>query len=192
MRPWWPPTNHCGHSSFYDCGNFLASARFKSESAGPRPTSLFTLACAISPFLSRSVALDPQTHCTSFTHKTIANPPRLSGIVTSMNPGSEMTTFDHIRHNTFGGFILVPAGRQVVPSYVETDMGPWGWQWRGGARSLVSVPPASIPITIKTLMDDIEKVGRLQTPVMLITDDDRLGSARDVQNCHRLGLFKVS
>ena len=50
-------------------------------------------------------------------------------------------------------------------------MGPWGWQWKDGVRDLVAVPPSELRITIKALMDDIEKVGALKgTRVSFITD----------------------
>lgn len=73
-----------------------------------------------------------------------------------MNSDFENIAFDYYRHNGVGGFASVPAGRHVAPP--DVDVGPWGWQWRDGACNLVSVPPESIPIPAKTLMDDIEKV----------------------------------
>lgn len=46
----------------------------------------------------------------------------------------------------------------VSSVYVGTHTGPWGWQWRGGVQPLISTSPSSTRITIKNLMDDIEKV----------------------------------
>jgi len=76
-----------------------------------------------------------------------------------MNGYPDMPTINCIRYDTVQGFVLVPEDKWVSPIYVETHMGPWGWQWRVGVRDLVSVPPSSTRITIKALMDDIEKVG---------------------------------
>lgn len=110
-----------------------------------------------------------------------------------MNSCPRMTTVDYARHDTAQGFIIVPKGRLIAPFYVETHLGPWGWQWRGGVSGMVSVPQPSIPITVKTLMDDIEKVGTLRRAhVLFITDEQRLGCARDVQNCHRLCILDFS
>ena len=79
-----------------------------------------------------------------------------------MNPYPGMPAINCARHSTAQGFVLVPEDNWVPPVYVETHLGPWGWQWRDGVRRLVSTPPSPIRITIKALMDSIEKVGALE------------------------------
>jgi len=72
-------------------------------------------------------------------------------------------------------------------------MGPWGWQWRDGVRELVSALPSPTRVTIKALMDDIEKVKDAEGYLVLfVADKECLGCTGDVQNHHRLGLFKIS
>lgn len=76
-----------------------------------------------------------------------------------MNAYSEMSANNYTYNSTVHGFTLVPEDKRTPPAYMETSMGPWGWQWRDGVRGLVLVPPSQTRITIKVLMDNIEKVG---------------------------------
>ena len=129
---------------------------------------------------------DSPVHSTSM-QGIIASPPTLG---TNMNSYSDKTTFDYTCHNTDAGFTSFPAGRRVAPS--DADMGPWGWQWRDGLCNLTSVSLEAIPIPVKTLMDDIEKVKMLYARVLLIANEGHSGRTGDVQNYHRLGLLKLS
>ena len=90
-----------------------------------------------------------------------------------MNVYCDVSAVSSARQSTIHGFILVPEDKWVPPVYVETPTGPWGWQWREGVRGLVSTPPSPIRITIKALMDNIEKVGTLERArVPLIIDKE--------------------
>ena len=101
-----------------------------------------------------------------------------------MNPYYEMST-DSFCYNTIQGFVLFPEDHGVSSVYVEAHMGPWGWQWRDGLRDLVSTPPSPTRITIKDLMDAIEKVNQARCCVLFITDERVCsGCAWDVQNPH--------
>lgn len=80
-----------------------------------------------------------------------------------MNVYPEMYPVNCNPHDTVQGFTLVPEDKWVPTVYAETHMGPWGWQWKDGVRELAtSVSSSSIRITIKSLMDDIEKVGTVE------------------------------
>ena len=72
---------------------------------------------------------------------------------------SKMSAINCSPHDTFQGSTLVPGDKWVPPLYAEAHLGPWPWQWRHEMRDLVSTSPSSIRISIKALMDDIEKVG---------------------------------
>lgn len=110
-----------------------------------------------------------------------------------MNAYFEMSTAECNRRNTVQGYILVPGDKRVPPVGANTYMGPWPWQWSRLRNLVLSPPPRSIPITIKALMDDIEKVGTLGgTCVSLIADKEYLGRAWDVQNYHRREIFQVT
>ena len=78
-----------------------------------------------------------------------------------MNAYLEMSAVNSTRPDTVQWFALAPEDKWVPPD-VEMHMGPWGWQWRDGMRDLASASPSPIRITIKALMDGIEKVGILE------------------------------
>ena len=82
---------------------------------------------------------------------------------------SEMSAINCTRHDTFQGSTSVPGDMWVPPLYAEAHLGPWGWQWRDGMRDLVSTSPSSIRISIKALMDNIEKVGMLEEARVSVT-----------------------
>jgi hypothetical protein len=90
-----------------------------------------------------------------------------------MSTYSGISVVNHTRHNTAQGSVLVPDDKQAPPTCVETHVGPWGWQWRGGMHDIVSASPSSRPITIKALMDDIEEVGALERNCVSRIADER-------------------
>jgi hypothetical protein len=64
-------------------------------------------------------------------------------------------------------------------------MGPWGWQWSDEMRDLVSTPASPGRMTIKTLMDAIEKVNQTRDCVLPITDKERCSALTlDVLDSH--------
>ena len=110
-----------------------------------------------------------------------------------MNPYIETSTANCTRHNAVQGFAVISDNKCEPREYMETNMGPWGWQWRDGVGDLVSASPSPIRVTIKTLMDDIEKVGISEkTCASLFADEECLECTRNVQNDHGLGLLKIA
>ena len=98
-----------------------------------------------------------------------------------MNAYSEISAVNCAHHNTAQGCVLIPDDKRAPPADVETHMGPWGWQWRDGVHDIVLASPSSPRITIKALMDGIEKVGLLErTWVSRITNGEYLGCTWDV------------
>ena len=136
-----------------------ASLKVKAQVQGP-PHHLPLLVSYLFPIPLRYISLSYSLHL--FHAQTKINPLSLTAIVTNMNSCPGATTVNYTRHNPIQWFVPVPGDRRVVPFYTDTGLGPWGWQWRDGVRNLVSVPLPSIPITIKALMDDIEKVRTMQ------------------------------
>ncbi|KAF9777728.1 hypothetical protein BJ322DRAFT_1095473 [Thelephora terrestris] len=74
-----------------------------------------------------------------------------------MSSHSEMSTIYQTRYNPAQEYFFIQGREWVAPFYPDTYMGPWGWQWRNGVHNLVSTPPSPTSITIRALMDDIEK-----------------------------------
>lgn len=98
-----------------------------------------------------------------------------------MNPYYQMPLNCYTRHNALRSFFPASEDKWVSPVYVETNMGPWGWQWGYGIRDLILTPPSEKPITIGVLMNDIEEVGAFRGVLLtfVVTYEGNSGRTRN-------------
>lgn len=160
------------------------SKRYKSRihvqahSPHARPTT--------SPFRSE---LQP-SHTSALTHATRSSISS-THTTTNMSVYYETSTPNFPSYSTTQEFSLPPENH-LSSVYADAHTGPWGWQWKG-VQELVSTSPSSTRITIRDLMDDIEKVKYTEgCRGSFITDKECSECTGDVQNCHGLVVFNIS
>ena len=184
--PWWPFTYKPAwpsHAPLRILGILPCRIDIKVEGHVHHLPHLHLIA-----FPFRSVELHPSSfppspHAIQSSISPLPTPPQT-------HPYHEMPTPNLTQHDAAQGSVLPPDNNHVSSVSMRARMGPWGWQWRDGLRDVVSTSPSSARITIKALMNDIEKVKHAEgCRELFIVDQECSGRTRDVQNGYRPDLF---